>query len=306
MAKKEKAVQLSSTKKMDHRTAYLMIIPSILLLGVFVLLPLFLAFERSFYDWRFYKESTFIGFENFRMVLQNSLFQLSIKNILWFVAIIVPTQIVVTFLFAHALKGMTPKMGAFIKTAIYVPTVISGVVASVIFLFLFNYQGGILNWIVRQFGGKRIGFLAEPNLARWSVAITALWMGFGYNSLVMFSGLQNVPQSYYEAAEVDGAGKWVKLTRITIPSMKNVFILIIINLMTGTLQLFDLPYMMFNATGGPVNSCLTPMVYVYNNFKSADFSQGYTVAAALLLMIVIGCLNGIVFTIIGSEKAQDE
>ena len=304
--RKKESVYLTSTKKMDHRTAYLMVLPSLIMLCIFVLLPLFLAFERSFYDWRFYKDSIFIGFENFRMVLLNSMFQASIKNILWFVALIVPVQIIVTFLFAHALKGMTSSLSAFVKTAIYVPTVISGVVASVIFLFIFNYQGGLINWAVRQLGGKRIAFLAEPLLARGTVSLTALWMGFGYNSLVMFSGLQNVPQSYYEAAEVDGAGKWTKLIKITIPSMKNVFILIIINLMTGTLQLFDLPYMMFNATGGPVNSCLTPMVYVYNNFKSADYSQGYTVAAALLLMIVIGILNGIVFTIIGSEKAQDE
>lgn len=70
--------------------------------------------------------------------------------------------------------------------------------------------------------------------------------------------------------------------------------------------MFDLPYMMMNGTGGPVNSTLTPMIYVYNNFKSADYSMGYTVAASLLLMIIIGLLNSVVFMLIGSEKAQDE
>ncbi len=295
-----------STRRMDHVTAYMMILPSILFLGVFVLVPLFMALSRSFTNWQFYQETKFIGIDNFIMVLKNQLFHTAIKNILGFVAIIVPIQMITSFLFAHVLRDMSPKIGAYAKTAIYVPTVIAGVVASVIFLFIFNYQGGILNWLVRQFGGKRIGFLAEPNLARWSVSIAALWLGFGYNSLIMYAGLQNIPQNYYEAAEVDGANALTKLFKITLPSMRNIFILLLIGMMTGTLQMFDLPYLMMNGTGGPVNSTLTPMIYIYNNFKSPDYTMGYTVAAALLLMVIIGALNSIVFTLIGSQKAQDE
>lgn len=300
-----KAAPRSATRRMDHWTAYMMILPSIVMLGIFVLVPLFMALEKSFTDWRFYAGSNFVGLKNFGMVLQNQLFRLSLGNILWFAAVIIPTQVISSFLFAHVLKGMTPRLGAYVKTAAYVPTVISGIVASVIFLFIFNYQGGILNFIVRQLGGKRIGFLAEPGLAKASVAVAVLWMGFGYNSLIMYAGLQNIPQSYYEAAEVDGANAWVKLTRITIPSLKNVFILVTISMMTGTLQMFDLPYMMMNGTGGPVNSTLTPMIYIYINFKIPDYTMGYTVAAALVLMVIIGALNSIVFTLIGSEKAQD-
>lgn len=300
-----KAASRSATRRMDHWTAYLMILPSIAMLGIFVLVPLFMALGKSFTDWKFYAGSNFIGLKNFGMVLQNQLFKQSLGNILWFAAVIIPTQVVSSFLFAHVLKGMAPRLGAYAKTAIYVPTVISGIVASVIFLFIFNYQGGILNFLVRQLGGKRIGFLAEPGLAKISVSVAVLWLGFGYNSLVMYAGLQNIPQSYYEAAEVDGANAFTKLTRITVPSLKNVFILVTINMMTGTLQMFDLPYMMMNGTGGPVNSTLTPMIYIYNNFKTPDYTMGYTVAAALCLMVIIGALNSIVFTLIGSEKAQD-
>ncbi|GHU71340.1 sugar ABC transporter permease [Clostridia bacterium] len=297
---------MSSTRTMDHVTAYLMILPSIGFLAVFVLVPLFMSVSRSFTNWRFYLGSEFIGFENYRMIFQNRLFLTSIKNVLWFVVAIVPTQIILSFLFAHALKGLAPRIGSFVKTAIYVPTVISGVVASVIFLFIFNYQGGVLNYVIRQLGGKRIAFLNEPTLSRIAVSITAIWMGFGYNSLIMLAGLMNIPQSYYEAAQVDGATPLAQLLHITIPSMRNVFILILIGQLTGTLQFFDLPYMMFGGGGGPVNATLTPMLFIYNNFKSSDYSMGYTIAGALMLMIVIGALNSIVFTLIGSEKAQDE
>jgi multiple sugar transport system permease protein len=304
MAKGSKG--MLSTRKMDHWTAYLMILPSLILLSVFVLIPLFMALEKSFTDWKFYGTSTYIGFSNFIMVIKNRLFQKSLTNIVWFAVTIIPTQVIVAFFFAHVLKGMAPRIGAYAKTAVYVPTVISGIVASVIFLFIFNYQGGILNWIVRQTGNKRIAFLAEPFLAKGSVAVAALWLGFGYTSLIMYAGLMNVPVSYYEAAEVDGANAYMKLTRITIPSLRNVFILVIINMMTGTLQMFDLPYMMMNGTGGPVDSTLTPMIYIYNNFKSLEYSMGFTVSAALLLMIIIGALNSVIFTLIGSRKAQDE
>lgn len=299
-----KKTYLSTTKKMDHRTAYLMIAPALILLTIFVYVPLVMAVEKSFTNWKFYGESTFLGLQNYAMVLKNQLFQTSIVNIFWFAIIIIPVELIVSFLFAHVLKGMSDKLGAFVKTAIYVPTVIAGVVASVIFLFIFNYQGGIINYVVRALGGKRIAFFNDPMLARLCIGITTLWMGLGYNSLVMYAGLQNIPQSYYEAAEVDGAGAWIKLTRITIPSMRNVFILILVNLTTGTLQMFDLPYMMTG--GGPVNTTLTPMMYIYNNFKSSDYSMGYTVSAAILMMIVIGLLSSVVFRLIGSEKSQDE
>lgn len=289
---------------MDRRTGYLMILPALLCLSIFVYIPLIMAVDKSFTNWKFYGESAFVGLNNYVMVLKNQLFQTSIINIVWFAVIIIPLEMILSFLFAHVLKGMSEKLGAFTKTAIYVPTVIAGVVASVIFLFIFNYQGGIINYLVRLTGGKRIAFFNDPMLARVCIALTTLWMGLGYNSLVMYAGLQNIPTSYYEAAEVDGAGPFVRLTRITIPSMRNVFILIVVNLTTGTLQMFDLPYMMTN--GGPVNATLTPMIYIYNNFKSADYSMGYTVAAAILMMIVIGLLSSVVFRLIGSEKSQDE
>ena len=301
---KEKQTFLSTTKKMDHYTAYLMIAPALICLSIFVYYPMVLAVEKSFTDWKFYGESTFIGLNNFIMVLKNQLFQQSLGNILWFVVMIIPAELILSFLMAHVLKNMSNKLGAFVKTSIYVPTVIAGVVASVIFLFIFNYQGGIINYVVRLMGGKRIAFFNNTWTSRLCIAITTLWMGLGYNALVMYAGLQNIPQSYYEAAEVDGADAWKKLLYITIPSLRNVFILILINLTTGTLQMFDLPYMMTG--GGPVNTTLTPMMFVYNNFKSSDYSMGYTIAAALLMMIVIGALSSVVFRLIGSEKSQDE
>lgn len=118
----------------------------------------------------------------------------------------------------------------------------------------------------------------------------------------MLAGLLDIPQTYYEAAEVEGANGLEKLLYITIPSMKNIFILVCITLMTGTLQVFDVPYMMTG--GGPADDNLTPIVYIFNNFKNNP-TMGPTVAASLLMVIVIGFISGIIFKITSSEKSMD-
>jgi ABC-type sugar transport system permease subunit len=119
----------------------------------------------------------------------------------------------------------------------------------------------------------------------------------------MYAALINIPKEYYEAASKDGAGAINKMFFITIPQMKNIFILICINLTTGTLQLFDLPYMMTG--GGPANQTLTPMLYLYNNYRDVDKGLGYTIAGALIIMVVISVINAVIFTIIKSEKSLE-
>ncbi len=288
---------------MDHTTAYLMILPAFAFLLVFVLVPLFMALQKSFSDWNFYTASVFVGMRNFSLVLRNELFVTSLVNGFKFVGLIVPSQLLLSFLFAHVLKGTTGTLSSVVKTGIYVPTVISGIIASVIFLFLLNYRAGLLNVGLGLLGIGRVAFLTVPFLAVLSIAIAALWLGFGYASLVMYAGLMGIPQEYYEAAEVDGAGPLARLLLITVPSIRNVFILLCITLVTGTLQIFDLPFLI--TAGGPVNKTLSPIMVLYNNFRSLDKTMGYTVAGALLMMAVITVVNSIVFTVIRSQRAQD-
>ncbi len=288
---------------MDHTTAYLMILPAFAFLTVFVFVPLFMAVQKSFSDWNFYSASVFVGLRNFVLVLKNELFITSLVNGFKFVAIIVPSQLVLSFLFAHVLKGTRGTLSSVVKTAIYVPAVISGIIASVIFLFLLNYRAGVANEVLRIVGVDRVAFLTTPSLAVLSVSVATLWLGFGYASLVMYAGLLGIPQEYYEAAEVDGAGSFSRLLWITLPSMRNVFILLCITMVTGTLQIFDIPFLL--TAGGPVNKTLSPIMFLYNAFRSLDKTMGYTIAGALLMMVVITIVNSLVFTVIRSQKAQD-
>ncbi|MBP1754179.1 MAG: sugar transporter permease [Firmicutes bacterium] len=295
--------RVTNLDKRDMKVAYFMLIPAVIMLTIFVIIPLIVAFQKSFYDWNYYIESVFIGFDNYRMIINTIYFQKAVINVLKFVITIVPLLLLLSFAFAHVLKGLSSKMSNMIKTAIYIPGIISGIATSVIFIFILDYKGGIINQILMQIGVGRIGFLNNPFWAYIAIILPTVWVGLGGNTILMYAALVNVPPEYYEAASVDGASALKKMIYITLPQMKNIFVLMCISLTAGTLQMFDIPYMLTG--GGPSNSTLTPMLYLYNNYRDASKGMGYTIAGAILMLIIIVMINSVVFAVIKSEKSVE-
>lgn len=294
---------LTAIEKRELPVVYLMLAPAIILLTIFVVIPLIIAVDRSFYDWTFYKESTFVGWDSYRIIVNNEFFKEALKNAFKFVIILVPSTLVITFLVANVLKGISEKSANFFKGVIYIPAILSGIMASVIAIFILDFRGGILNQIVMAFGGQRIAVLRSDIGATIAIAVITIWMGFGGNTILMYAALNNIDPSYYEAAAIDGASAFKKMIYITIPQMKNIFVLMTVSLTTGTLQMFDIPYMLTG--GGPMNKTLTPMLYLYNNYRDASKGMGYTIAGALIMMVFISAINMIIFRVIRSEKLVD-
>lgn len=281
-----------------------MIAPAFLLLTVFVVVPLVMAIYRSFFDYRAYAdEQIFVGFQNYLTILRTTSFFNSFKNALLFAVIIVAVQLLISFAFAHVLKRCDNGFGRFVRTVIYVPFLISGIAASIVFLFMTNYGGGLVNGILLQIGREPIAILMDAKWARILVIVPTLWLGFGYNSLVMYAGLLNIPKDYYEAATLDGAGWWRKLLKITLPGMTNYFLLTIVGLLTGALTMFDIPFLMTG--GGPLETTLTPVLYLFNNYRNVLQSSSVTIAGAILVMLIVGTLNAVVFFGVQS-KVSDE
>lgn len=295
--------RVTNFDKRDMKIAYLMLFPAVIMLTIFVIVPLILAMQKSFFDWNYYIDSVFVGFYNYRVIIKTVYFQKAVVNVIKFVLVIVPLLLLLSFLFAHVLRGISSKLNTMIKTAIYIPGIISGIATSVIFIFILDYKGGLINQILMEIGVGRIGFLNKPFWAFIAVVIPTIWLGIGGNTILMYAALVNVPQEYYEAASVDGASAFKKMIYITIPQMKNIFVLLCINLTAGTLQMFDIPYMLTG--GGPTNSTLTPMLYLYNNYRDLSKGMGYTIAGAILMMIIITLINSVVFTVIKSEKSLE-
>ena len=295
--------RLSPVDKKELPVAYLMLLPAVVLLGIFVWAPFFYAVERSFYDWNFYKDSVFVGWDSYRRILINDSFQKSLRNGFKFVAIQVPLGIIVQFLFANMIKGVNDKAQNIVKGLIYIPAILSGIMASIITNFVLNYRGGIINQILINLGMERIAPFTSEWGATWVIIIMNLWLGFGGGVIMMYAALQSIPVSYYEAASIDGATRFQQMWYVTLPQMRNIFVLIAVNGITGTLQMFDIPFMLTG--GGPNEATLTPMVYLYNNFRDISNGTGYAIAGALIMMVIITGFNIIVFRVIKAEKSQE-
>lgn len=292
-------MKLSDRKKADTRTAAVMLLPLLGLLSAFVIIPLFYAIFVSFFQWNFYQDNIFIGLKNYRAVLTDHLFFKSLWTGFKFAFIVIPAQFVGAFLFANLIKTLGGKIGGFVKTSIFIPHVISGVVASIIFIFIYDYDGGIANFIMEKIGVGQIAWLADIKYALMSISIPAIWLGFGLTTLIMLAGLNDIPSSYYEAAVIDGANAWHKMIYITIPLLKNIFMYLLVVGVTGAVQQFDLPYMMTG--GGPLNETMTPNLFIYNHFSSDPY-MGYTVSSALLLFVILGTVSMVIFKLFNSKK----
>lgn len=277
-----------------------MVLPAILLLLTFAYIPLIMAVIRSFQD---YNTGEFIGFENYDYILKTPSFIKSFGNVFLFTLIILVAQMLLSFFFAQILKAIDIKVSNAVKIIIYIPCLISGVVASIIYMFLFNYGGGLFTSILISLNMDPIAFTTQGYWPIFCVLLPTFWLGFGYNTLVMYAGLLNIPKQYFEAAKIDGANYFQQILYVTVPYMKNIFILMIVNITTGTLQMMDIPYMITG--GGPLEMTLTPSLYLFNSFRDVGRPQNVTIAGAILVMILIVAVNSIAFKVITSEKMED-
>lgn len=298
---------LTTHRRKDNRTAFLMLSPMLLLLGVFVIIPFFNAAYISLFDWSFYLPSEYVGLRNYTNIATDPDFVESIGRGLKFALMTVPTSLVLAFLFASVVRGLGRRMASAVKTSIYIPTIISSVIAAIVFTLIYDYAGGILNWFLElvlspfmEF--EAVGWLADPALALPALAVPAVWIGFGITALIMLAGMLDIPESYYEAAQMEGANWWQQMVYITIPMLRNVVLYLLITGFVVAIQQFELPLVMTN--GGPLNSTLMPNLYIFNRFTN-DERQGPAIAAALLLFLVLGAISVAIFRVLSSEKSVD-
>ncbi len=286
----------------DTLVAWAMLAPVVILLGIFVLWPAVYAGYLSFHDWSFYKDPEFVGWKNFTDVLKDPLFAATIRRGFLFVAMTVPIMLVLGFMFASLVVSVSGRLASVLKVSIYVPTIISTVIASIIFVIIYDYSGGLLNAVLGWFGIDPVPWIGDPAWALLAVAVPAIWLGLGLTSLIMVAAMVDVPAEYYEAAAMEGANWWQKTVYITIPQMKNVLLYLLITGFVAAIQQFELPLIM--TQGGPLDSTTLPNLFIFNHFRN-DINVGYSIAAALLLFVVLGTVSSLVFRVLNSEKLVD-
>ncbi|WP_223622805.1 carbohydrate ABC transporter permease [Microbacterium sp. EST19A] len=289
-------------KYRDNKTAYWFLVPLVVLLGIFVIWPAIYAGFLSFQDWSFYKDPEFVGIRNYANVLKDPLFIATIGRGFLFVVMTVPPMLILAFLFASLVVAVSRRAASVLKVSIYIPTIISAVITSIIFVLIYNYSGGLLNAFLGIFGIDPIAWIGDPKWALLAVAVPAIWLGMGLTSLIMVAAMVDIPTEYYEAAAMEGANWGQKTAYITIPQMKNVMLYLLITGFVAAIQQFELPLVM--TQGGPLDSTTLPNLFIFNHFRN-DVNVGYSIAAALLLFVVLGTISALVFKFVNSERLVD-
>ena len=265
--------------------AYLFLAPFLIVYGLFMIYPIIKGLIISFNDWQFGLEPTFVGFDNYIKMINDSYFWEALWNTIYFVLISTPSLIIFGLLIAlivnSKLKGTT-----FLRSAFFLPFILSISVMASVWVFIFQPYTGLLNNILSNFGvSEEIFWLTDANLAWISILVATIWWTVGFNMVLFLAGLQEVPQELYEAAKVDGAGPIRTFFSITLPSLKNVVLLIVVLQTINSFKLFGQPYLM---TGGGPGSDTRPLVqYIY---ETAFVDQQMGVASSMsyvLFMITI-------------------
>ena len=264
---------------------YLFLLPSIIILFVFLFVPLIWNIYISLHDvsiLTIIKQWNFVGFENFYNIFSDSNFYNSLKVTLVFVCRYVLLQFGIGLLITLLLNQQIRASGLF-RTLFIIPWTVSTVITGFSFKFLFDDSFGIINYGIEKLGLESIGWFSDPNLAIWIVIVANTWYGAPFTILFLTAGLLSINPTLYEAAIIDGATKFRRFFYITLPLLKSFILTNLILVTVWTINFFDLQLIMTN--GGPLSSTTTMSLYMYKQaFEFGYFSEGAAVGILLIVM----------------------
>lgn len=264
-------------------------VPSIIFYLTFLGIPMVYAFYVSFHKWPVAAAPTFVGINNYIKTLTNDpLFYTALRNTFYYTAVTVPAGMVLAMGLAILINGIIEQLRGIFRTVYFIPVVTSLVACAFIWKWLYQPMFGLFSQILATIGLPKLMWLQSTSLAMPSIMLMSMWKGVGFTIILFLAGLQGIPQVFYEAAWIDGAGRWQLLTKITIPLLRPtiVFVLVI-----GTIygfQVFTEMYLM--TAGGPLHTTRTIVLHLYE--RAFDYFQmGRATATAFILFLII-----IVFT----------
>lgn len=283
--------RLTRQERHNLRNGLLFAAPGILGLLLFVAYPILASVYYSFTSYSILQPGRWVGLDNYRELLfDDPLFYKTMGNTVYMAVFTIPLSIIFAMILAMLLN-MKVRGQSFYRTIFYLPTIVPFVASSLLWLWIFNPQYGILNALLWFVGIQGPGWLGDPNWSKPALVIMNLW-GVGSWMIIYLAGLQDVPQELYEAAEIDGARWWDKTIHLTLPFMSPYILYSLILMLIGTFQFFTQPQVM--TQGGPVDSTRVYALYLYD-MAFRYFRMGYASAMAWLLFLVVVVLTVIIF-----------
>ena len=275
----------------NKRIGFLFALPFVLGVLGFKLFPFVMSFALSLTQYDVFTPPQYVGAANYvELATADPLFTKSLGVTLWFVALAVPLRVGFALFIAHVLNFKLRGIN-FFRSAFYLPSILGGSIAvAVLWRFIFS-QRGLVNIVLAQFGIEPVMWLADEHYSMWTIVTLFTWQ-FGSAMVIFLAALQNVPQSLFEAAEIDGASKWQQFTRITVPLITPVIFFNLIMQLVHGFQEFNGPYMV--TEGGPLNSTYLLSLYIYDQ-TFRYFNLGYGAALSWVLFVLVAALSGLAF-----------
>jgi multiple sugar transport system permease protein len=267
-------------------SAYVTLTPGFILFSIFTLFAVVFSLWLSFHKWNILEpEKPYVALDNYRQLFHDPHFRTALINTVYYTFVSIPLGLALGLALALLLNQQIRARGMF-RTMFYLPVITPLVVAAIIWKWVYGADYGLLNFYLLKAHAisKPLLWLADPNLAMPAVIVMSVWKGVGFVMIVYLAGLQAIPQELYEAAEVDGAGPWQRLRRITFPLLApTTFFLLVISII-GSFQVFTQIYIM--TQGGPLERTTTIVYYIYQSaFKF--FDMGYATAIAWALFVLV-------------------
>ncbi|MEF2596309.1 MAG: sugar ABC transporter permease [Lachnospiraceae bacterium] len=275
---------LKTIKK--YKMPYLFILPFFVLFLVFQLIPIIWTVYISFTQWRGIGDPQFIGWDNYKKILIDNMFWEALKNtvVYWIsglVLILIFALLIATILNSDLLKGRV-----FFKTVTFLPNVCAAIAMGLIFRLFFDENAGLINEALQAFGLSRVPWLTSTQFSKIPVIILNVWRNTPWFTMIILSGLLNIPRDYYEAATMDGAGKWKQFCYITLPSLGNILFFCSVTLTVDSWKLFNESYIL----PGPGTSNTSLFQYMYESGFNT-FNMGYASSIGVVLIVILAIIS---------------
>mgnify|MGYP001030519245 CR=1 FL=1 len=308
MGKSRKSFRNRKSKYAAHnqKSAYLFLLPSMLILSVFIFVPLAASLLISITDMNiFMKDVSFVGLKNFTRLFADRRVGNATFNSLYFTLLEVPLQIGLALLLTMCL-AKNNRYCKLLRSVYYLPFVCSMTAIGIVWSMLLDPNMGLIAYWLKQAGFQTVSFLKNPDLAMPTVIAVTAWKGFGYTLTLLAAAVLNISQSLYEAAEMDGAGGLQKFVHITVPGIWPTISFCIVTTTIGAMQMFDQAYVM--TQGGPLNRTETVVQYIYDRgFQTAPNDLGYASAISVYLFLIVAFLTFVLKRfILGRGEDTDE
>ncbi len=286
-----------------EKAAWVFLLPSLASLTVFLYIPLVLAFGMALFDVNiFLKDFNFVGFDNFTELFRDARFWNALKNTVYFTVMVVPLGIIVSLFTALYVQKNTFYRKT-LRSLYYLPVICSMTAVSIIWAILLDPTIGMFAYWLKMAGIENFGFLKDPDWAMPIIVIMTVWKTFGQNMIIFVAGLQAIPDDYYEAAKIDGAGKGKQFLHITIPSIMPTLGFCTITNTINSFMVFDQTYVMTD--GGPMFRTEALVQYIYTRgFSISPFRLGYASTIAEMLFILIAVVSMLMYYFFMKEERK--